>query len=97
MDYKKNIFNLVLKAKKLGKWKFILIYGLLIYGLSMFLLYHLTLLIVSLTTIEELTFKAYILDSNNHIRFISSFILFEILGVYFSKNQWKNYSKKNFI
>mgnify|MGYP000635278700 CR=1 FL=1 len=97
MNQNKNIFNLVLKAKKLGKWKFILIYGLIIYGLVLFLVYQLTLLIISLNTIKDLTFETYLTDSNNQIRFLSSFILFELMGIYIAKNQWKNYKKKNLI
>lgn len=81
--------------KSMGKNKYIFFYGMVIYGLLLFLTYHLTLLLTNMFTSDKFTLIEYLSNRNNHIRFISSFVLFSLMGLYLSSSAWKKQEKKH--
>jgi hypothetical protein len=81
--------------QRLGKNKYIFFYGIVIYGLLLFMAYHLTLLLSNMYTSDNFSVINYISDKNNHIRFISSFILFILMGLYLSSSAWKKHERKH--
>ena len=81
--------------QRFGKNKYIFFYGVVVYGILLFVAYHLTLLLSNMYTSENFSLLEYISDKNNHIRFISSFVLFTLMGLYLSSSAWKKQEKRH--
>ena len=89
--------NINRRIRHLRTWsraKYILIYGICLYGVLLYFVYHSTLLMINMFQVEDFSLIGYLTDEKNVIRFLSSIILFALMGVYLSNSSWKNFMAK---
>ena len=81
----KQIEKLIKRMDKLGKFKYYLFQGIIVWGLFISI-------IISIMDFLDDKFidKEEVIISDYFVSFISQFILFSIIGLYFARNTWKS-------
>ena len=81
----KQIEKLIKRMDKLGKFKYYLFQGIIVWGLFISI-------IISIMDFLDDKFidKEEVIISDYFVSFISQFILFSIIGLYFKINTWKS-------
>jgi|GEM_PF-4837704 len=93
-DREKIASNKWQKMREMGRNKFIFRTGFLMYGMTLFIVYNVIIVIINLIYHPELQLLDFLLSEAFLKRLATTFILFSLMGWFMGSSIWRSYKRR---
>jgi len=93
-EREKAAFDKWQKMKQAGKKKFVFRTGFLMYGMTLFVVYNLAVIIINTVYNPEMSFMDFVSSVEFQQRLLTAFILFGLMGWFMGRSIWRSYQRR---